>query len=182
MGIEVAWMSLLDLFKRKKPSCQQYEAELEHITTCLINETKAKLRKQFQAELQNEIAKGNIIEAEYAIRTLEMLIKEAVASRKILIGRIEKDVETGELYDRYYGKMQTINSLTNKAYALMQRMDVAKERYMYEKEIYKKINDKMYVSDAIPDDISIKKTKKKRRDILVVMDESKKNIEEGGED
>lgn len=175
-------MRLIDLFREKSVRSHPTEAEIEHITTCLIDETKANLRKRFDSELQNELAKGSSIEADFVQRTLELLIREAIASRKILIGRIEKDVETGGLFDRYYGKMQTINTLTNSAYALMQRMDVAEERYTYERAVYKKITGKMYEPEAIPDDISVKKKKGIKRDILEVMDERKHSIEDGDDD
>ena len=175
-------MRLIDLFREKSVRSHPTEAEIEHITTCLIDETKANLRKRFDSELQNELAKGNSIEADFVQRTLELLIREAIASRKILIGRIEKDVETGGLFDRYYGKMQTINTLTNSAYALMQRMDVAEEGYTYERSVYKKITGKMYEPEAIPDDISVKKKKGIKRDILEVMDERKHSIEDGDDD
>ena len=78
--------------------------------------------------------------------------------------------------------MQTINTLTNSAYALMQRMDVAEERYTYERAVYKKITGKMYEPEAIPDDISAKKKKRTKRDILEVMDERKHRIEDGDDD
>lgn len=173
---------LFDFFNKRKDKTLTSEAEIEHITTCLIQRTMDNLRNRFQIELRNELAKGNSIELDCAQRTLELLIREAIANRKLLIGRIEKDVETGDLFDRYYGKMQTINTLTNSAYALMQRMDVAEERYSYEREVYKKITGKMYEPEAIPDDISLKKSKKKKRDILEIMDERKQSIEDGDGD
>ena len=173
-------MHLSDLFRKKKEhNSFTTEAELEHITTCLIQETERDLRKHFQKELQNQLANGNSMEKTSAERILKSLIVEAVARRKMLIGRIEKDVETGDLFDRYYGKMHTINVLTNNAYASMQRMDVAEERYIYEKMVYKKITGKMYEPEAIPDDTALKKARTKKRDILEVMDERKRGIEDG---
>lgn len=173
---------LLNFLQKIKAKKQTSEAEIEHITTCLIRETIDALRYRFQIELRNELAKGSSIEMDFAQRTLELLIHEAIANRKMLIGRIEKNVETGDLFDRYYGKMQTINALTNSAYALMQQMDVAEERYSYELAVYKKIIGKMYEPEAVPDELSLKKAKKKKRDILEIMDERKQSVENGGDD
>ena len=113
---------------------------------------------------------------------LNGLIKEAIAKRKVMTGRIEKSVETGALFERYYGKMQVINALTNSAYVQMKKMDKAKERYDFEREVYKKLIGKMYVPHVLPDDkIAFKKSKAPKKDILEILDEKKKCIEEESE-
>lgn len=163
---------------KKRKKTYSSEAEIERITTELIEETKKKLDKKFNKELR-KVAKDNNLEKDFAERIIDLLLKEAIADRKMLIGRIEKDVESGDLFDRYYGKMQTINTLTNSAYASMQRMDVAEERYNYEREVYKKITGQMYLPDAKPAEPFGKRKKSSSKDILQIMDERKGSIEDG---
>lgn len=161
-------------FKKKENT--QSKAEIEEITTELIEETKKVLQIRFD-ELMSQHTKP--LSEDEARVILNGLIKEAIAKRKIMTGRIEKSVETGALFDRYYGKMQNINALTNSAYAQMQKMDRAKERYDFQKEIYKKLTGRMYIPYALPDDKAIaKKVKTPKKDVWEIIDASKKVTEE----
>lgn len=153
------------------------QSEIELITTELIEETKVVLQKRFDELISKHTEP---LSEEEARVILDGMIKEAVAKRKLLPGRIEKSVEIGSLFERYYGKMQTINALTNSAYAQMQKMNIAKERYEFQCAIYKKLTKKMYEPDAIPDEHISKKSKKTNRDVWDVMEEQKKMQEDEG--
>ena len=167
-------MKFKNIFKRRENT--QSKAEIEQITTDIIEETKIVLQERF-SELMSKHTEP--LSEEEACVILNGLIKEAVAKRKLMTGRIEKSVETGTLFDRYYGKMQVINALTNSAYAQMQKMDKAKERYDFQRDIYKKLTGKMYVSGALPDDKTASmKSKAPKKDIFEILDEKKKLIEE----
>jgi len=110
-----------------------------------------------------------------------LLIKEAIANRKMLINRIEKEVETGSLFERYYGKMQAINKLTNKAYTLMQKMNSAKFKYEYDLEVYKKMMGIMYLEKLSPNE-SVLMKKNEKADIWEVMYKQRNSIEDGDYD
>ncbi len=161
---------------RFKKAADNSQAEIEQITTELIEETRDILQKRFDEVMAKRLRPLTEDEAQVI---LQSLIKEAIAKRKLLSGRVEKSVETGLLFDRYYGKMQTINTLTNRAYAQMQKMNVSKERYEFQKGIYKKLTGKMYVPDAIPDDGQATGTGSgSYKDVWEIMDEEKKIFEE----
>ena len=170
-------MKFKNIFKRKEK--KQSKAEIEQITTDVIEETKIVLQQRFD-ELMSKHTEP--LSEDEARVILNGLIKEAVAKRKVMTGRIEKSVETGTLFERYYGKMQVINVLTNSAYAQMQKMDKAKERYDFQREIYKKLTGRMYVPHALPDDKGAsQKGKAPQKDVWEIIDEKKKLSEEGSE-
>lgn len=171
-------MNRLSLFKRKKrKTASSSESEVQQLTAELIDETCVGLQKRFE-ELLAEHTEP--LSKEDACVILNCLIKEAVAKRQLLAGRIEKNVETGSLFDRYYGKMQTINVLTNSAYARMQKMDKAKEKYEYECAVYKKLTGKMYEPDVLPNEPKKSRSSAAARgkDAWQIMDERKNVIEE----
>lgn len=153
------------------------QAEIEQITTELIEETRDILQKSFDKVMEKKT--GPLTEEEAQV-ILRGLIKEAVANRRLFSGRIEKSVESGSLFDRYYGKMQTINLLTNRAYVQMQKMQISKERYEFLCGIYKKLTGKMYVPDMIPDDVNgTKPDETQYMDIWEVLEKEKKIIPGG---
>lgn len=171
MGIK-SWLCRF----RSRKATDNSQAEIEQIITELIEETRDILQKRFDEVMAKRLRPLTEDEAQVV---LQSLIKEAIAKRKLLSGRVEKSVETGLLFDRYYGKMQTINALTNSAYAQMQKMNVAKERYEFQKGIYKKLTGKMYVPDAIPDDSkTVRFDGGSYKDIWETMDEERKIFEE----
>lgn len=162
--------------KARKQSEEVGKAEIERITDQLIEETKQKLQKQFVEGMQRL---GDDIIEELAVRNnLQELLNTAVAQRRLLIVRIEKDAEIGEIFDRYYSKMQVINVLTNSAYARMQKMKVIRARYEYEQEVYKKVIGKMYTVDL--DDKSVVvdgNIRKVRIDPWIEMDDEAGHVE-----
>lgn len=88
------------------------KSELEQITDELIEESLRDLQKSF-----NEILSSTeLFTKDSAEDTLKILINSAIAKRSALNGRIEKSVEEGAYFDRYYGKMRSINVLTNDTY------------------------------------------------------------------
>lgn len=145
-------------------------SEIERLTLELIQETETALLQSFQRSiadyedlsqgpkdnakgpLQNRTLEYKILDEDTAKRILTTLLKEAAASRKMLAARIEHDVETGMLFNRYYSKMQIINEQTIEAYEKLQIMDRDKETFEYKQAVYKKLTGKLYRSDAIPAD------------------------------
>jgi hypothetical protein len=171
MGIK-SWMYRF-CFKKTVDVSQ---AEIEQITTELIEETRNILQKRFDEVMSKQ--SGSMTEDQAQV-ILHGLIKEAISKRKLLSGRIEKSVETGTLFDRYYSKMQTINSLTNSAFAQMQKMNVSKAKYEFQCGIYKKLTGKMYIPDTIPDDRNpVKSEDEQYKDIWETMEEEKKIFQE----
>lgn len=155
------------------------EGEIEDITTALIEETRCAIKGRFDQEINAIKKQGRKLTEDEARAILMGLLYEAISRRKLLSGRIEKSVEVGSLFDRYYGKMQAINYLTNKAYSEMQKMNVAKERYEFQRGIYHKLTGKMYIPDTIPDDTSNEKRREKSKDVWEKIDDELKVYEEG---
>lgn len=166
------------IFSRKKKRSDITSSELEQLTTELIEQTKAALSEQFQREM-NRLKPGEPIEKDVADRTIRLLLDMAAAERKNLIGRIESDVTSGDLFERYYGKMETINRLTNSAYAKMQKLDYCKEKYENDKAIYEKLTGKMYVAGTVPLDTRKHKKNQRKKDIWESIAEHENVIEEG---
>ena len=166
------------IFSRKKKRGDITGSELEHLTTELIEQTKAELREQFQREM-SRLKPGEPIEKDVADRTIRLLLDMAAADRQNLIGRIENDVTSGNLFEHYYGKMETINRLTNSAYAKMQKLDYCKEKYDTNKALYEKLTGKMYVEGTVPSDTKKRKNNKPKKDIWESMAEHEKVFEEG---
>lgn len=163
-------------FKRRKDNGKKYAgAEMELMTNELIEQTIEKMKAQYSAEI-DRYHSGDALERDVADYILLMLLGMGAADRKNLIGRIEKDIETGDLFDRYYSKMEVINYLTNSAYAKGQKMKRAQEKLAADLAIYKKLTGKLYEPHAIPTDADLKKGAKK--DIYTIIKEMEKSAGE----
>lgn len=155
-------MNILKKLKKKrnreKQSFKKVEgevSEIEALTTKLLEETigeKGLVREQLQNMLNHFDTNNNPLGVTEAEFILFSLIKVAIAQRRLLSGRIEKSVEEGELFERYYGRMQIINQLTIDAHTKMKKMQVARERYEYQLAIYQKVVGKTYERDLRPND------------------------------
>lgn len=177
---EVYTMGLRSFFYKLTHRRKAYdEGEVEDITSALIEETRYAIKERFNQEIAEIKKHGRKLTEDEARTILMGLLYEAISRRKLLAGRIEKSVEVGTLFERYYGKMQAINYLTNKAYSEMQKMNVAKERYEFQRGIYHKLTGKMYVPDTIPDDTPTEKHGEKYKDVWEKIDDELKIFEEG---
>ncbi len=145
-------------------------SEVEQLTTELIKDTEAAIRQEFQRIMQDytdyskeganvadketshRVKERKILDKAKAQKILIALLKEIIANRKLLASRIERDVETGSLFRRYYGKMQFINTQTIDAFEKLQQMDMDKDAYEYQQEIYRRLTGKIYQEDVIPND------------------------------
>lgn len=147
-------------------------SELERLTADLLKETEATLQRNFErsiadygdfsqegtgqkeAQRLRRAREREILDEEKAREILMALLKDAITYRKMLSVRIERDVETGALFTRYYGKMQVINAQTIEAYEKLQIMDRDKDAFEYQQAVYEKLVGKIYQSDVIPRDIN----------------------------
>lgn len=173
-----------NILARGKPSNKRTkktnQGELEAITNNVIEEMKEDLTKDFEQMTKGYRSKPGRLEKEEMYSIIWNLMEKALKERHVLIERIEKDIETGDLYERYYNKMHTINIYTNSAYAMMKKLEVKEESYERQKELYKKV-----VGEAYEYKLDDKKStrKKEKKDILVRMDEKKimlENSEDSG--
>lgn len=134
----------------------KYGSELEILTTQLIKETvddNGELEKEFLKLIGERIKNPNIpLTEDDAKEVISNLIPIAVAQRRLLTNRIEDSIEFGNLFERYYGKLQTVDILTNNAYVKLQKMQRAESDYLYEEEVYKKVRGLAFESAVSPDD------------------------------
>lgn len=149
--------------KRRRKVKDSLESEIERLTSELIAETtgpEGSLQEAFDQMTKDFDAETNPLGEEKAREILTTLIQDAAAGRQRLIDRIEKSVETGMLFDRYYSQMAKINRETNRTYAKMKKSQALEERYEYQRTIYKKITDKVYEPNVIPGDRPNRRGKK----------------------
>lgn len=138
--------SFFSKLRNRKENNDSNKSELECITSDLIEEAKRKI----EASKKKIVADKRTLEPNEVEEIIKKMIGELASKRNGMIGRIEKDIEGGALFDRYFGKMQTINTLTNSTYALMQKMYAAKEKYEKEKAVYNTVMSEKYIEKAIP--------------------------------
>jgi len=157
----------------KEPIPQnQAGAEIEQLTTQLIEDTigsNGVLQKKFDSLLAQYRRNPYALGTADAQNFLFGLLKEAVAQRRLLSGRIEKSVESGILFQRYYSRMQYINHSTNVAYEKMEQMQAAEKRYKDLLGIYRQVIGNAYDRELISmqDDDSKHETP---RDLWIIMD------------
>lgn len=126
--------------------------EMEALTDQLIAETLVLLDQELKRALRTYDRNSNPL-GEHETREIMMgIISLAVSQRRLLSGRICQSVEEGALFKQYYGKMKAIDKLTLDAYEKMKRMQTARERFEYQKEIYENVVGKTYSKDFRPKD------------------------------
>lgn len=109
------------------------------------------------------------------------LLNIAIAERKEYTGMLEKSISSGTLFKRYYSRMQLINYFTNSAYSKMKIMQASKERYEYQRGIYKKVIAKAYVPEVKLQAKDIK-SERVKKDEWSEMEEAAGLIESEGSD
>ena len=128
----------------------QEKTELELLTEQMIEETIQVLEKQFISQIRMNSSDKKPIGKEKVRSIMNHLIGTAVARRLLLPSRIEKSVETGMLFERYYSRLQVINNLTNVTHTKMRRMQDAERDYRYQNAVYAKVLERAYENDAVP--------------------------------
>ena len=161
----------------------------EQLTDQLIDETigqNGSMHQFFNRLVAGYDADTNPIGVNDARRILVALVGDAVERRKVFVGRIEKSVVEDGLFKRYYSSLQEINDLTVAADEAMQRMKRARDRYIYEAEIYRKLTGFSYVKEVMPTDEELDKARKELASSLHADDDVRQDIwndldYEGGE-
>lgn len=126
------------------------KTELELLTEQMIEETIQVLDKQFRSQIKNHNSRELPVAKQKVQTIMNHLIGTAAASRLRLSSRIEKSVETGNLFERYYSRLQVINNLTNVTHTKMRRMQDAERDYRYQHAVYNKVLERAYESGAVP--------------------------------
>lgn len=145
MGKIKAWF---EKNKRKnKDGSVTVESEYEKVTNQLIQETvgpRGVLQKEFEKKIKNYNAENNPL-GETEVKTiLFSLIELAIAQRRVLAQRIERSVECGNIFEQYFGKIEEINKLDCSTQVKMKKMQVAREAYEAQAEIYKEVTGNTY--------------------------------------
>ncbi len=161
----------------------------EQLTNQLISETigqNGSMHQFFNRLVAGYDADTNPIGVNDARRILLALVGDAIERRKVFAGRIEKSVVEDGLFKRYYSSLQEINDLTVAADEAMQRMKRARNRYIYEAEIYRKLTGFSYVKEVMPTDEELEKARTELSSGLHTDDDVKSDIwsdldYEGGE-
>ena len=137
-----------NFFSKERASLESPQmTEMEQITNEVIRRSQKKLERAFNKKM---LSKKSFTK-EDAESILTELIKIAIAERSILNGKIERSVETGTYFERYYGKMRSINELTNETYRSMrERLHYEKRYQSLQKEYKEKTGDTVELDASYP--------------------------------
>lgn len=125
--------------------------ELEQLTNKLIADAKINLQGVFNQQMAK---RTKPLGTEDAKMVLEVLIKAAIAKRELLIGRLEKDLEEGNLYRRYLQKIEIINDLTSDSHIKAKVMMAMEDDYITKYKILKSITMPIYKDGVNNEDLS----------------------------
>lgn len=122
-------------------------SEMEIITNLLLSETigdEGELWHHYQRLIKNFSVDENPLGVSDAKMILYSLLLKASAKRRMLPTRIAHSVESGNIFNKYFGKMEYINQLSVITYRRMKKMQTARERYEDEKKRLNRIADVSY--------------------------------------
>lgn len=125
---------------------EQY-SEMEIINNLLLSETigdGGELWHHYQRLIKNFSVDRNPLGVSDAKVILYSLLLKAAAKRRMFPTRIAHSVESGRIFDKYFGKMEYINQLSVITYRRMKKMQTAREKYEDEKRRLNKIADVSY--------------------------------------
>lgn len=122
-------------------------SEMEIINNLLLSETigdGGELWHHYQRLIKNFSMDKNPLGVSDAKVILYSLLLKATAKRRMFPTRIAHSVESGSIFNKYFGKMEYINQLSVITYRRMKKMQTARERYEDEKKRLNKIADVSY--------------------------------------
>lgn len=141
--------------KKKKEKEERYFAsELDILMDKLIRDTigpKGTMTTEFHDRIAAFDPDNTPIGEEAAKELLVSMLTLAVAQRKLFNSRIEKSVEVGGLFDRYYGKLHTVSELANSANVKRKLMLEAEDQYLRQYSIWKKLMNQTHIIQPDPD-------------------------------
>lgn len=122
-------------------------SEMEIINNLLLSETigdRGELWHHYKRLIKNFSVDNNPLGVSDAEIILHSLLLKATAKRRMFPTRIAHSVESGSIFNKYFGKMEYINQLSVITYRRMKKMQTARERYEDEKKRLNKIEDVSY--------------------------------------
>lgn len=122
-------------------------SEMETINNLLLSETignRGELWHHYQRLIKNFSVDKNPLGVSEAKIILCSLLLKATAKRRMFPTRIAHSVESGSIFNKYFGKMEYINQLSVITYRRMKKMQTAREKYEDEKNRLNKIADVSY--------------------------------------
>lgn len=122
-------------------------SEMEIINNLLLLETigdRGELWHHYQRLIKNFSVDKNPLGVSEAKIILCSLLLKATAKRRMFPTRIAHSVESGSIFNKYFGKMEYINQLSVITYRRMKKMQTAREKYEDEKKRLNKIEDVSY--------------------------------------
>lgn len=122
-------------------------SDMEIINNVLLSETigdRGELWHHYQRLIKNFSVDKNPVSVSDAKLILYSLLLKATAKRRMFPTRIAHSVESGSIFNKYFGKMEYINQLSVITYRRMKKMQTAREQYDDEKKRLNKIVDVSY--------------------------------------
>lgn len=126
---------------------------MERLTDELIEETvgeNGELTRRFRDLMSRYNPDENPIGPHETYAILLSMLDFAAAQRKLLNGRLESSVEVGSLYQSYYGRIQTVNTLAARALTDLERMEIAEEDYRFNLGLLLNVRDESIKDDLKP--------------------------------
>lgn len=146
-------------------------SEMEVINNLLLSETignRGELWNHYQRLIKDFSVDKNPLGVSDAKLILCSLLLKATAKRRMFPTRIAHSVESGSIFNKYFGKMEYINQLSVITYRRMKKMQVAREKYEDEKRRLNKIMDVSYKDNF---DQSGNIEQKKKQEIIDIWEE-----------
>lgn len=144
---------------------------MEKLTNRLIEETVGQngmITNTFREKIDGYDPEENPISSQEARKLIDSLLRKAVSQRKTLTDRIATSAEIGDLYERYYGKIDYVSTSAIDAYIKMQKMEKIRADYEYYYEMMLNVREKAYLEDVRPG--SKGKMPKRYQDIFVAIE------------
>lgn len=151
----------------------KYRGELEKITDQLLEETigpNGLISTTFQERLEGYDPQTNPISAQEAEALIHSLLRIAVAQRKTIVERIANSVEAGNLYQRYYSKVQVVSDSAVDAYMKLDQYEEAADELEYYNKVLEAVQKRALMKRTQVE--KPKRREKKNKDIIAAIDEA----------
>lgn len=190
------WKTVLkQLFSRKPttpkpllslpPMEEKITPAMTRLTDELIEETSGEngiLVREFRKQISRYNPEVNPI-GPYEARAIMMSMLDLAASRrKLLNERLEQSAEIGDLYKRYYDRVDEVTNLAIQASTDLERMDLAEEDYRYYYGMLINVRDTSVVTDIQPQNEHLKKLMELRTRMINRSNDVMLELKKRGED
>lgn len=139
---------------------EKIQPAMANLTDELIEETAGEngiLVREFRKQLNCYDPDRNPIGPNEARAIMLSMLDLAASRRKLLNERLEQSAEIGDLYKRYYKRVDEVTNLAIRAATDLERMDLAEEDYRYHYAMLLNVRDTSVINAIQPQNEHLKK-------------------------